>query len=506
MDMNELVAGGGSAGRGRGRGGGRGRGRTGGSLPDKEPGKWNCEVVDANGNLRVMGLKVKEAEATLGPNLRVVVRLLDGVLPEGGHTYEFLIRYIGTIAGDFTALPLRFSEWRDHGLKPYKALVWRNMFEPKFAIMDHDFLPVKRYIMRQMGRAWSRRRNLAYNEAVERATGADERVDRDLLSSFCPRGASTLDWCEFLSIRGEARRREIVAKNKSNKAKQVRKNRGGARTYNTMQAQLTAELGYTPSRGFIWLHAHRLADGTFSSDVAELARWIQHYEDQPEVPKQHGPGDSLDLAHMALDAAYAGEHSGRVRGKSFGYYPRAFEAASGSSGSSAQSMAPTQHTDETTTIARLREEMDRAYAERMQAEIDRKVKEAEANIEKKMEGKLKRFLAKLKGKKKGSSSTEKMRKVSGDDTGSGDYDNPDDYTVTPLDTHGGSSTVVGKGKNVASNDDDEELGSADDDDEEEEDDDVVGEEVGHGNYDDDDDDDDVDEIPYYDNSTSDDES
>ncbi|CAN1168138.1 hypothetical protein LINPERPRIM_LOCUS19061, partial [Linum perenne] len=94
MDMNELVAGGGGAGRGRGRGGGRGRGRTsgrtGGSLPDKEPGKWNCEVVDANGNLRVMGLKVKEAEATLGPNLRVVVRLLDGVLPEGGHTYEFL--------------------------------------------------------------------------------------------------------------------------------------------------------------------------------------------------------------------------------------------------------------------------------------------------------------------------------------------------------------------------------------------------------------------------------
>ncbi|CAN1790953.1 hypothetical protein LINPERHAP1_LOCUS19053, partial [Linum perenne] len=101
-----------------------------------------------------------------------------------------------------------------------------------------------------------------------------------------------------------------------------------------------------------------------------------------------------------------------------------------------------------------------------------------------MEGKFKRFLAKLKGKKKGSSSTEKMRKVSGDDTGSGDYDNPDDYIVTPLDRHGGSSTVAGKGKNVASNDDDEELGSdddeelgsADDDDEEEEDDDIVGEE------------------------------
>ncbi|CAN1124758.1 hypothetical protein LINPERPRIM_LOCUS31275, partial [Linum perenne] len=77
-----------------------------------------------------------------------------------------------------------------------------------------------------------------------------------------------------------------------------------------------------------------------------------------------------------------------------------------------------------------------------------------------------------------------MRKVSGDDTGSGDYDNPDDYIVTPLDRHGGSSTVAGKGKNVASNDDDEELGSdddeelgsADDDDEEEEDDDIVGEE------------------------------
>ncbi|CAN1762263.1 hypothetical protein LINPERHAP1_LOCUS8289, partial [Linum perenne] len=65
-----------------------------------------------------------------------------------------------------------------------------------------------------------------------------------------------------------------------------------------------------------------------------------------------------------------------------------------------------------------------------------------------MEGKFKRFLAKLKGKKKGSSSTEQMRKVSGDDTGSGDYDNPDDYIVTPLDRHGGSSTVAGKGKNV----------------------------------------------------------
>ncbi|CAN1790954.1 hypothetical protein LINPERHAP1_LOCUS19054, partial [Linum perenne] len=53
MDMNELVAGDGGDGRGRGRGGGRGRGRTsgrtGGSLPDKEPGKWNCEVVDASG-------------------------------------------------------------------------------------------------------------------------------------------------------------------------------------------------------------------------------------------------------------------------------------------------------------------------------------------------------------------------------------------------------------------------------------------------------------------------
>ncbi|CAN1148793.1 hypothetical protein LINPERPRIM_LOCUS38314, partial [Linum perenne] len=75
--------------------------------------------------------------------------------------------------------------------------------------------------------------------------------------------------------RGEARRREIEATNKANKAKQVRKNRGGARPYNTMQAQLTAELGYTPSRGFIWLDAHRLADGTFSSDVAELARMIE---------------------------------------------------------------------------------------------------------------------------------------------------------------------------------------------------------------------------------------
>ncbi|CAN1298014.1 hypothetical protein LINPERPRIM_LOCUS23693, partial [Linum perenne] len=28
------------------------------------------------------------------------------------------------------------------------------------------------------------------------------------------------------------------------------------------------------------------------------------------------PGDSLDLAHKALDAAYGGEHSRRVRGKS----------------------------------------------------------------------------------------------------------------------------------------------------------------------------------------------
>ncbi|CAN1756118.1 hypothetical protein LINPERHAP1_LOCUS6016, partial [Linum perenne] len=93
--------------------------------------------------------------------------------------------------------------------------------------------------MKQMGRAWSRKRNMAYNQAVERATGADGLVDRSLLSSFGPRGANNLDWCQFLSIRGEARRREIVAKNKANKAKQVRKNRGGARPYNTMQAQLT---------------------------------------------------------------------------------------------------------------------------------------------------------------------------------------------------------------------------------------------------------------------------
>ncbi|CAN1140023.1 hypothetical protein LINPERPRIM_LOCUS23692, partial [Linum perenne] len=41
-----------------------------------------------------------------------------------------------------------------------------------------------------------------------------------------------------------------------------------------------------------------------------------------------------------------------------------------------------------------------------------------------------------KGKKKGSSSIEKRRKVSGDDTGSGDDGNPDDYIVTPLDRHG----------------------------------------------------------------------
>ncbi|CAN1121310.1 hypothetical protein LINPERPRIM_LOCUS2118, partial [Linum perenne] len=232
----------------------------------------------------------------------------------------------------------------------------------------------------------------------------------------------------------------------------------------------------------------------FSSDVAELARLIQHYENQPEVPKQHGPSDSLDLAHIALDAAYGGEHSGRVRGKSFGYYPRVFEAASGSS---AQSMAPTQHNVDASTIARVREEMDRAYGERLQAEIDRKVKAAEENIEKKMEGKLKKFLAKFKGKKKGSSSTKKMRKVSGDDTRSGEYDNLDDYIVTPLDRHGGSSTVAGKGKGVASNDDDEELGSDDDDDdEEEEEDDIAGEEgenVGQG---DDDDDDDDEMIPY----------
>ncbi|CAN1243857.1 hypothetical protein LINPERPRIM_LOCUS5856, partial [Linum perenne] len=45
-------------------------------------------------------------------------------------------------------------------------------------------------------------------------------------------------------------------------------------------------------------------------------------------------------------------------------------------------------------------------------------------------------MVRLKGKKKGSSSTEKMRKASGDNTGSGGDGNPDDYIVTPLDRHG----------------------------------------------------------------------
>ncbi|CAN1135889.1 hypothetical protein LINPERPRIM_LOCUS20769 [Linum perenne] len=73
-------------------------------------------------------------------------------------------------------------------------------------------------------------------------------------------------------------------------------------------------------------------------------------------------------------------------------------------------MAPSQHNVDASTIAHVREEMDQVYGERMQGEIERKVKEAEENIEKKMEGKFKKFMARLKGKKKGSSSTEKMRK------------------------------------------------------------------------------------------------
>ncbi|CAN1787402.1 hypothetical protein LINPERHAP1_LOCUS17632 [Linum perenne] len=261
--------------------------------------------------------------------------------------------------------------------------------------------------MKQLGRSWARKRNLAYKQAVEKATGANGRVDMNVLSASSPRGASNLDWCEFLSIHREARRREIVAKNKANKVKQVRKNRGEPKPYNTMQAQLTAELGYTSSRGFIWLYAQKLEDGTFSPDCTELAQMIQHYENQPDVSKHHGPDDSLHLAHTALDTTYGGEHSRRLRGKSFGYYPRVFDAASGSSG---QSIAATQHNVDASTIAHVREEMDQAYAKRMQAELDRKVMEAEDKLEKKMEGKFKKLMEKLKGKKKGYSSTEKRRK------------------------------------------------------------------------------------------------
>ncbi|CAN1732035.1 hypothetical protein LINPERHAP1_LOCUS1447 [Linum perenne] len=87
-----------------------------------------------------------------------------------------------------------------------------------------------------------------------------------------------------------------------------------------MQAQLTAQLGYTPSRGLIWLHAHKLSDGSFNPDCAEFAKMVEFYENQPDIPNQHNLGDSLDLAHQAFDATYSGEHSSRVSGNNFGYY------------------------------------------------------------------------------------------------------------------------------------------------------------------------------------------
>ncbi|CAN0893092.1 hypothetical protein LINGRAHAP2_LOCUS17949 [Linum grandiflorum] len=149
-------------------------------------------------------LRVRDAETKLGENMRVVLRLVDGVLREAGHPHQFLIRYLGTLGGDFTLLPIRFVECRDPECKNYREQMWRNNIEPKFFIYPHDYIMMKRYIMLALGRAWSSKRCEAYNKAVEIATNKETgQIDNQKLVEAKPKGTNRIDWVWFLSFKTE---------------------------------------------------------------------------------------------------------------------------------------------------------------------------------------------------------------------------------------------------------------------------------------------------------------
>ncbi|CAN0913208.1 hypothetical protein LINGRAHAP2_LOCUS27782 [Linum grandiflorum] len=362
---------------------------------------------------------------------------------KGGHPHQFLIRYLGTLGGDFTLLPIRFVEWRDPECKNYKEQMWRNNIEPKFFIYPHDYIMMKRYIMLALGRAWSRKRCEAYNNAVKIATNKETgRIDNQKLVEAKPKGANPIDWGWFLSFRTEPKKKAKVAQNKENKRQQTVANRGGAKPYNCVQSQLSKELGYMPTRAQIWLHTHRKKDGSFSDAATPLANLMQQYDSLEGIPKAHGSGDSYDLAYTAYDVNYKGEHSGRVRGKSFGYSPRLLSDRPSSATGPSRHVGWSQQTEAAIT-ARIREEMDRVYAEKLQAELEKHAelgkkkaqsmaKKIEKKMEKKMEQKFQQMF--LQFTSKGLSSSGTKRSASDrEEVGSDDDVNENDFIIEPLD-------------------------------------------------------------------------
>ncbi|CAN0837438.1 hypothetical protein LINGRAHAP2_LOCUS1803, partial [Linum grandiflorum] len=237
---------------------------------------------------------------------------------------------------------------------------------PKFFIYPHDYIMMKRYIMLALGRAWSRKRCEAYNNAVKIATNKETgRIDNQKLVEAKPKGANPIDWGWFLSFRTEPKKKAKVAQNKENKRQQTVANRGGAKPYNCVQSQLSKELGYMPTRAQIWLHTHRKKDGSFSDAATPLA-----LSDRPS-------------------------------------------SATGPSGHVGWS----QQTEAAIT-ARIREEMDRVYAEKLQAELEKHAelgkkkaqsmaKKIEKKMEKKMEQKFQQMFLQFTSKGLSSSGTKR---------------------------------------------------------------------------------------------------
>ncbi|CAN0893290.1 hypothetical protein LINGRAPRIM_LOCUS2664 [Linum grandiflorum] len=166
---------------------------------------------------------------------------------------------------------------------------------------------------------------------------------------------------------------EVIKQKKTNSG-----NRGGALPYNCVQSQLSKDLGHMSTRAQIWLYTHRNKDGSFSDTATPLA-----LSDRPSSAT--GPSEHIGWSSQT----------------------------------------------EATITARVREEMDRVYAEKLQTELERhgklgkkKAKSMAKKIEKKMEKKMeKKFQEMLiQFTSKGLSSS-----------GSDDDVNEDDFIVEPLD-------------------------------------------------------------------------
>ncbi|CAN0919863.1 hypothetical protein LINGRAHAP2_LOCUS31699 [Linum grandiflorum] len=181
-----------------------------------------------------------------------------------------------------------------------------------------------------------------------------------------------------------------VAQNKENKRQQTAANRVGAMPYNYVQSQLSKELGHMLTRAQIWLHTLRKKDGSFRDAATPLA-----------------------LSDRPSSATGPSEHVGW-----------------------------SQQTEASIT-ARIREEMDRAYAEKLQAELERHsklgnkktqsmAKKIEKKMEKKMEQKFQEMF--LQFTSKGLSSYGTKRSASDrEEVGSDDDVNGNDFIVEPLD-------------------------------------------------------------------------